>query len=77
MVGKPGASTDDKGQINQDITVITQSHNIPSDKIRNLIQGSLDLLSVDPIPTRVVVDDIKVFLDSRGELGISCEVTVW
>ena len=77
MVGKLPTpdSTGGKGQESQDIHILSPNFSLA--EIRRLIQGSLEPLLVDPIPTRVVIDNIKIFLDSRGELGISCEVSVW
>ena len=66
--------TGERGQGSQNIRLLSRDHNISPATIRGLIQGSLAPLPVDPIPTRVVIDNIRITLDSRGEIAICCDV---
>ena len=56
---------------------ITNNHGISPRALRELIKGSLDPLLVDPVPSRVVIEDIVVKKDEEGVLSISCEVKEW
>ena len=50
------------------------NHNIEPDTIRNLIKEALGPLPIDPVPTRIVLDNIVVTKSSEGNLGLSCDV---
>ena len=67
-------STSGRGQGGQNIRILSRDHNISFATIRSLIQGSLAPLPVDPIPSRVVIDNIRITLDERGEIAICCDV---
>ena len=67
-------STGGRERGGQNIRLLSRDHNISVATIRSLIQGSLAPLPVDPIPTRVVIDNIRITLDDRGEIAICCDV---
>ena len=56
---------------------LTKDHNIQPQTIRELIKGALDPLVVDPIPSRIVINDIAITNDGEGRLSIECRVLIW
>ena len=42
--------------------------------VRALIQGALDPLPVNPVPSRVVIHNIVVTKNREGRLSVTCEV---
>ena len=65
---RPANSTDT-------LTRITHNHNLRHEVVRELIQGALNPLVVDPIPTEVNIRNIRVTRDPEGRLEIACEVS--
>ena len=49
-------------------------HNINPLTLRNLIKNSLEPLPTDPVPTRIVINNIIITKDSTGGLALSCDV---
>ena len=80
MVGnfqRPDSTSGGTGQVgqNQSILILSSDHNISPTTIRRIIQDSLNPLPVNPIPTTVVISNIVITRNQRGELGICCEVS--
>ena len=53
---------------------IIADHNINQDTIRDLIQGSLEPLPLDPIPSNIIIKNIVITRNREGRLNITCEV---
>ena len=53
---------------------IVANHNFDHNRIRELIQGSLDPIPVDPIPTNIIIRDIVITHSRERGLVISCHV---
>ena len=49
-------------------------HNLNPQVLRDLIKRALSPLPVDPVPSRVIIDDIVITKDETGGLSFSCEV---
>ena len=54
--------------------ILSSGHNIDSRQIKNLIKSSLEPLPTDPIPTRIVIDNIEISRDQRRTISINCSV---
>ena len=84
MVGNPSNNNNHNQENRRDqeqqtertdtLTRITRNHNLRHQVVRELIQGTLDPLIVDPIPTEIAIRDIRVTRDPEGRLQISCQV---
>ena len=53
---------------------IKQGHGLPADRIKNLIKDSLTPIPTDPIPSSILIKDIKITQISASNLEITCEV---
>ena len=54
---------------------IESNHNIEHSELRRLIQGSLNPLIVDPVPTSIRIYNITITRDDRNRLDIYCDVS--
>ena len=54
--------------------ILNSGHNIDSRQIKNLIKSSLEPLPTDPIPKRIVIDNIEITRDQRRTISINCAV---
>ena len=71
--GSDRGGRDNQDDNNRAVRVLV-NHNADHDNIRRLIQGALDPLIVDPVPYRVLIDNIVVTREPDGQLAIHCEV---
>ena len=53
---------------------LIRNHEANPQAIKDLIKGSLQPLHTDPIPTRIVLNDIVVTKDREGRLALTCNV---
>ena len=53
---------------------IISNHGINPQSLRELIKGALDPLPVDPVPSRIVINNIVITKDEEGGLAFQCEV---
>lgn len=53
---------------------IKENHGFPAERIRNLIKESLTPIPTDPIPSAIIIRDIKIKEISASNLEITCEV---
>ena len=78
MVHNVNRDIDRGGQNNQSDNLgeerVQANHSSSHDRIRQLIQGALDPLRVDPVPDHIYIRNILVTRNARGELSISCAV---
>lgn len=77
MVGQLSDSNSNRGDQgeNNSGTQILFNHNESPEAIRALIQGALGPLPVNPVPTRVVINNIVVAKNREGRLIVTCEVS--
>ena len=59
------------------VVQLTDHHNIDPEILRDKIKGALDPLLVDPVPTRIIIDNIIITKDEKGSLTVTCEVLLW
>ena len=53
---------------------VTSNHGIDCQALRELIKGALDPLPVDPVPSRIVINNIVITRNEEGGLAFQCEV---
>ena len=71
----PGQSSNNTSEL---LLRVTHNHNIDPQAIRDLIKGALDLLPVDPIPTRILISDIVITRNPtnvQSPLELRCQVS--
>ena len=67
------APNDDQNQQDRGVRIV-RNHNSDHGLIRELLKQALDPLIVDPIPSRVVLNNIDIRKTVEGDLSISCQV---
>ena len=53
---------------------LSQGHNFPAHRIRQLISESLNPLPIDPIPKHILISNISIIQVNENSLEITCEV---
>ena len=53
---------------------VIANHNFDHNRIRELIQGALGPIPVDPVPTKIVIKDIVITNSRDRGLSINCQV---
>ena len=67
------APNDDQNRQDRGVRIV-RNHNSDHGLIRELLKQALDPLIVDPIPSRVVLNNIDIRKTVEGDLSISCQV---
>ena len=70
----PGNNRENPEEENNRREILNTGHNIDSRQIKNLIKSSLEPLPTDPIPKRIVIDNIEITRDQRRTVSINCSV---
>ena len=54
---------------------LRRDHNIERETILKLIKDALEPLQTDPVPERIVINNIQIFREESGDIAITCEVS--